>query len=393
MGGEKGGIRVRVFPVKKWSNRLSRMGWLFVLLWGCSLGTAEAPPGHAIPPAIWDVKRAGDPLPTWAGPVTTQRGLQISVWRVLIRPPAGDSKLAVTVVFREPKDGFARVIWQAPGRAVTLCGNLFEKAAPLHQRTLLIERSSLGGAGQLTVESTGEESVVERVELAWVEPLVLAAGWAGPSGLYLTPSGKVLPGDETYGGGRHRLSDEEKGRVMDAVLDEGPIKIDGQSPVQFVAPIAGVPAYGRIEAQVAGLAPGEEPWLGVNEQALMGVAVEIPGLEDPGFRQGALGQSLHYGGWRKVVAYVPVGLLRKGENQVDWKMVGEGSMTVRNIRLQVVFGEVSQELTSRPAAPSPQPVVTQVTMPKFEPMIEKRAQVQLRTGLSSSSGVVGLRTE
>jgi hypothetical protein len=74
-------------------------------------------------------------------------------------------------------------------------------------------------------------------------------------------------------------------------------------------------------------------------------------------------------------------------------MVGEGSMTVRNIRLQVVFGEVSQELTSRPAAPSPQPVVTQVTMPKFEPMIEKRAQVQLRTGLSSSSGVVGLRTE
>jgi len=178
---------------------------------------------------------------------------------------------------------------------------------------------------------------------------------------------------------------------MDAVLDEGPIKIDGQSPVQFVAPIAGAPAYGRIEAQVAGLAPGEEPWLGVNGQALMGVAVEIPGLEDPGFRQGALGQSLHYGGWRKVVAYVPVGLLRKGENQVDWKMVGEGSITVRNIRLQVVFGEVSQELTSRPAAPSPQPVVTQVTMPKFEPMIEKRAQVQLRTGLSSSSGVVGLR--
>ena len=175
-----GRIRVRVLAVKKWSNRLSRMGWLFVLLWGCSLGTAEAPPGHAIPPAIWDVKRAGDPLPTWAGPVSTQRGLQMSVWRVLIRPPAGDSKLAVTVVFREPKDGFARVIWQAPGRAVTLCGNLFEKAAPLHQRTLLIERSSLGGAGQLTVESTGEESVVDRVELAWVEPLVLAAGWAGP---------------------------------------------------------------------------------------------------------------------------------------------------------------------------------------------------------------------
>jgi len=94
-----------------------------------------------------------------------------------------------------------------------------------------------------------------------------------------------------------------------------------------------------------------------------------------------------------VVAYVPVGLLHKGENQVDWKVVGESRITVRNVRLQVVFGEVSQELASRPAAPSTQPVVTQVAMPKFEPMIEKRAQVQLRTGLSSSSGVVGLRTE
>jgi hypothetical protein len=131
----------------------------------------------------------------------------------------------------------------------------------------------------------------------------------------------------------------------------------------------------------------------VNGQALTGVAVEVPGLDDPGFRQGALGQSLHYGGWRKVVAYVPVGLLRKGENQVDWQVFGESRVTVRNVRLQVVFGEVSQELTSRAAAVTPQPVVAQVAVQKFAPVAEKRAQVQLRTGLSSSSGVVGLRTE
>ncbi len=321
----------------------------------------------------------------------------MATWRVQVRPPVGDSKLAFTVVFREPADGFARVIWLGPGRAVTLCSNLFEKAASLHQRTLLIERSSLGGAGQLVVESTGGESVVERAELAWVEPLVLAAGWAAPSGLYLTPSGKVLPGDEMHGGGRHRPMDEDKGRVMDAVLDEGPIKIDAQSPVRFMAPIAGSPAYGRLEAQVAGLAPGEEPRLWVNGQALTGVAVELPGLDDPGFRQGALGQSLRYGGWRTVLAYVPVGLLRQGENQVDWQVGAEGVMTVRNLRLQVVFGETSQELAPLPVVAAAPLVVAQVTVPKMERGVEKlqekRAQPQLRTGLSTGSGVVGLRQE
>jgi len=379
--------------VKKWKNRLTRLGWLFVLLWGISLGTAEAPPGYAIPPAVWDVRKAGDPLPAWFGPVTTQRGIQMSTWRAQVRPPSGDSKLALTVVFREPEDGFARVIWQAPGRAVTLCGNLYEKAASLHQRTLLIEQSSLGGAGQLIVESTGTESVVERVELAWVEPLVLAAGWAAPSGLYLTPAGKVLPGDEMSGVGRHRPLDEEKGRVMDAVLDERPVKIDSQIPVRFVAPIAGSPAYGRLEAQVAGLAPGEEPWVAVNGQNLMGVAVEFPGLDDPGFRQGAIGQSLRYGGWRKVVAYVPVGLLHKGENQVDWQTSGASAMTVRNLRLQVVFGEVTQVADTSKPAMAPIVKVSSTSLPSVVERTEKRAQPQLRTGLSSGGGVVGLRTE
>lgn len=397
MGGESWKIAVKVDGVKKSSHGWARMGWLFCLLWAISLGTAEAPPGHAIAPATWDAKRVGDPLPSWVGPVTTQRGLQMAVWRTQIRPPAGDSKLAFTVVFREPEDGFARVIWQGPGRAVTLCSNLFEKAASLHQRTLLIERSSLGGAGQLMVESTGGDSVVERVELAWVEPLVLAAGWAAPSGLYLTPAGKVLPGDEMQGGGRHRPIDEDKGRVMDAVLDEGPIKVDGQSPVRFIAPIAGTPAYGRLEAQVAGLAPGEEPRIGVNGQELTGVAVELPGLDDPGFRQGALGQSLRYGGWRTVLAYVPVGRLRKGENEVDWQASTTGEMTVRNVRLQVVFGEVSQSLAAAPALMAAPVVAAQVSRPpaekRVEKFVEKRAQPQLRTGLSSGSGVVGLRTE
>jgi hypothetical protein len=135
----------------------------------------------------------------------------------------------------------------------------------------------------------------------------------------------------------------------------------------------------------------------VNGQALAAVAVELPGLDDPGFRQGALGQSLRYGGWRTVLAYVPVGLLRKGENQVDWQAGVGGGMTVRNLRLQVVFGEVSQQLAAPPAVPTPQGVISQVSPPVLEKgverFVEKRAQPQLRTGLSTGIGVVGLRQE
>jgi hypothetical protein len=317
-------------------------------------------------------------------------------WRAQIRPPVGEAKLAITFVFREPADGFARVIWQGPGRAVTLCSNLFERAASLHQRTLLIERESLDGPGQIVVESTGILPALERVDLIWVEPLVLAAGWTAPSGLYLTPTGKIFPADELQGSGRHLPVDEEKGSVMDAVLDAGPVKIDAQNPVRFVAPIAGKPAYGRIEAQVAGLSLGEEPSVWVNGQAMGGLAVETPGLDDPGYRENLRSREVGYGGWRKVVVYVPAGVLRSGENQVDWRETGLASQTtLRNLRLQVVFASVQATVSKVAQAVPPAPAVVSLPSPAQGGWTvgAGSAGPKLRTGLSSGSRVVGLRTE
>ena len=98
-----------------------------------------------------------------------------------------------------------------------------------------------------------------------------------------------------------------------------------------------------------------------------------------------------------MVAYVPVGLLRRGENQVDWQSSSAGAITVRAVRLQVVFGEVSQELAAPPAVAKPPVVISQVSLPvlekKVEKFVEKKAPLQLRTGLSSGSRVVGLRPE
>lgn len=363
------------------------MGWLLFLIWAGSIGTAEAPPGRGIPPAIWDILHPQDPSPAWFGPVSTQAGWKTYSWRALLRPPPGESRLALTLVFRETSGGFARVIWQEPGKSITLCGNLYEQAAELHQRTLLLDRGTLGGPGQFIVESTGTEPVVERVELNWVEPLVLAAGWNSSSNYYLSPSGKIFPAEELLDGGRRAPSDEEKGQIMDAVLDAGPVKIESQSPIRFVAPIAGKPLYGRLEAEAAGLVPGAEPWLWVNGRALAGVGVESPGLDDPGYRPPDGVGDIQYGGWRKVWAFVPAGYLKSGENQMDVQLAnGCPAGTWRNVRLQVAFDDakagtpdLAQKRTASP--------------PASAPAVKVAALPRLRTGLSTGTPVVGLRQE
>ena len=359
------------------------MGWLFILLWAGSLGTAEAPPGRGVPPAVWDILCPEGGQPPWFGPVSTQAGWKTYSWRAPLRPPPGASRLALTLVFRETSGGFARVIWQEAGKSVTLCGNLYEEAANLHQRTLLVDRSAIGGPGQLIVESTGTEPVLERVELGWVEPVVLAAGWASWPGFYLSSSGKIFPADELLDGGPRVPLDVERGAVMDAVLDAGPVRLEPQRPVRFLAPIGGRPSYARFEAEVAGLKPGEEPWLWVNGRALSGVAVELPGLDDPGYRLEKGGATILYGGWRKIWAFVPAGFLQGGENQLDVQLAnGSSGVTLRNIRMQVVFGREDVSVTPRPRAPVERSLPAKVAWGS-----------RLRTGLSSGTPVVGLRQE
>lgn len=364
-----------------------------VFLWIASLVSAQAPPGAGIPAAVWDASANLNP-PSWFGPVQTAAGASMTVWRATLRPPPGPSRLAVTLVFDESQGGFARLIWQGPGRSVTLCGNLYEGAAPLHARTLLVDRETLGGPGQLVLEATGTRPILARAELAWVEPLVLAAtGW-NSAGLYLAPSGKIYPADELQGSGRRLPQDERRGRIVDAVLDAGPVKVAPDTPVRFVAPLAKTPAFARLEAQVAGLAANEEPILWVNGRPLAAVAVNLPGLEDAGYRWLDSHAQLFYGGWRTVTAHVPAGWLQAGENQLDWQCpVGAGGMTVRHLRLQVSYDRTAPPLVSPPAVPpAPAAVFVSPTRPAVAPAVPLPGP-RLRLGLSLGSGAVGLRPE
>ena len=369
-----------------------RLTGAMLFFWLVSLLPAQAPPGGEIPPAVWDAVAPEAP-PWWFGPVQVYPAINMTVWRAPVRPPPGNSRLAVTLLFQENQGGFARLVWQGSSRAVTVCSNLYEGAAPLHLRTLLLDRETLAGPGQLVLEATGERPVLLRAELSWVEPLVLAASGRVPPGLYLAPSGKIFPADELQGSGRRAPQDDRKGRIVDAVLDPGPITVPAQTPVRFLVTIPALPAYARLEAQVAGLSPAEQPSLSVNGKTLTAVAAELPGLDDPGFRwlPGAGDPAL--GGWRNVTAFVPKGFLQAGENQVEWKgSQNSPGPTLRNLRLQISYEGLP------PAKAPPGPPVSFLPQPAPVPSFSARvppsvAAPRLRLGLSSPSGGVSLRTE
>lgn len=359
--------------------------------WIVSLLPAQAPPGAGIPPASWDAACPTLSFPAWFGPVQSFATAQTTLWRASVRPPPGPSQLAATFVFEEKETGVARLIWQGSGRSVVLSPNLFEGAARLHQRTLLIDRMTLGGAGQLVLESTGNIPVLVRAELSWVEPLVLAdSGWT-PPGLFLAPSGKILPSEELEGQTNLRPEDFSRNRLVDAVLDPGPVRCPPHTPVRFLSTLTLEPAHGRVQARIAGLRPGEEPEVWVNGWRLPAVALEVPGLDDPGYRwenQGA-DQASAYGGWRTAVAYLPPGWLRRGENHVDWVCpAGSSAMTLRNIRMQVSYD--TPPSAGKLAVP-PQPISTSVSVNSVPPVTT--VSPKLRLGLSSSSTGIKLRQE
>lgn len=350
-------------------------------MWFGSLLPAVAPPSGGLPPARWEAGRVAAGA-AWFGPVEIRPLLNMFLWRAAVRPPPGSSRLAVTLVFQEASGGFGRLIWQGSSRSVTVCGNLYEGAAPLMQRTILLDRETLGGPGTLIVETTGNQPSLLRAELAWVEPLVLAAtGWT-PPGLFLAPSGRILPEDDLRGEGRRALADEERGRVADAVLDAGPVRLEAGQGARFLVPLSQVPLFGRLEADVAGLAPGEVPYVWVNGRPLSGVSVQVPGLEDAGYLVSTSSSQITYAGWRKVHILVPLGVLRAGENQVDWQSVAGGSPhTLRNIRLQADYGlpAISAGAPASPGRAASPP--SAAGRPGF------------RLGLSSGTESVGLRTE
>ena len=157
--------------------------------------------------------------------------------------------------------------------------------------------------------------------------------------------------------------------------------------------LQGRPGWGRIRAQVSGLSPGEELPIWVNGSPLGAVAVEIPRLDDPGFRPAGRDE-WEYGGWRTLTAYVPSGWLRGGENQVDLTApAGRAGLVLRNVRLEVT-AEAAAGMAPVPVAPpAPAAPVRMAAAPAPVLPASPAPTPKLRPGLSSGNSAVGLRPE
>lgn len=360
----------------------SRRGALAILLAISLSGGIAAPP-----PARWDALFPQGIQPSWFGPVTCQPALNLHLWRAPIRVPPDGSDLAITLVFRQVPGGFAKVIWQGPGRVVTLCPNLFEQADWLHQRTLVISRGTLGSEGQLYIESTGPEPCLERVDLQWVQRKVFSTDDA-PAYL-ISGGGRWWAEEDLHGEAAAPAADKIHGEFVDGLLEAGPLSLTNGQAARFFSQLQGRPGLARIRAQVSGLGLGEEPLIWVNGSPLGVVAVETPRLDDPGYRQ--MGPGIwRYGGWRNLTAFVPAGWLRSGENQFDWASPagGEG-VVLRNLRLEVA-AEIGA--SARRTLPTSHEKIPFGQSPGLTPQATARP-IPLRSGLSSAHADVGLRPE
>src|ERR1700730_5951112 len=83
-------------------------------------------------------------------------------------PGADDDDLALTVVFQEEVGGFLSVYWEsALGKRQLLAPNLFENIGLANQRTLLINRPTMGGPGKVVFKSSQGAPHLLRVLLDW----------------------------------------------------------------------------------------------------------------------------------------------------------------------------------------------------------------------------------
>ena len=92
-------------------------------------------------------------------------------------PGADDDDLALTVVFQEEMGAFLSVYWEnALGKRELLAPNLFENIGLANQRTLLINRPTMGGPGKvvLKIKPVGPQY--------FAGPPGLGAPRSGPSG-------------------------------------------------------------------------------------------------------------------------------------------------------------------------------------------------------------------
>jgi hypothetical protein len=250
-------------------------------------------------------------------------------------PGADDDDLALTVVFQEEMGGFLSVYWEnALGKRELLAPNLFENTGLANQRTLLINRPTMGGPGKVVLKSSQSVLNILRVRLDWARPGVVRLIDNIPNGALVTTGGKMFAPEEVDGTPLTPIADWWEGRILTTSVTDQAERIE--KGIDFAVSVPSKVTRVRLEVLVNGLGLNQKLNLWLNGAAVGTLAVQIPDLTDPGYERGEDGL-MRFTGWRKGVYLFSGDQLPVGENHIQFETPPGTQVAIRDFLLQLEY--------------------------------------------------------
>jgi hypothetical protein len=249
-----------------------------------------------------------------------------------ITPGPEDQDLALTVVFNEEPGAYLSVFWlPATGDRELLCGNLLENIGLPNQRTLLINRPTMGGPGKIVLQSSSQFLNVIRVRLDWLRPGVVRLVDSAPNGALVMNGGKMFAPEEVDGSQLTPIADTWEGRILTTSITDRAERIEKGVAFPVTIPVGLKRA--RIEVLVNGLPLDASLKVWLNGRSVGILSFEVPDLTDPGYG----GSSDRFVGWRKGVLYLTANQLAVGDNQFQFEGPADTPIAIRDFLIQVQY--------------------------------------------------------
>jgi hypothetical protein len=296
-------------------------------------------------------------LPLWLDPATVRATPTFSTIEIPITPPKGGYGLAVTIYFSDDDAGFLRVLWDGAGVQQLLAHDLKQRSGVMISRTLLIPEECLQAPGTMVLQSPVAQSPVRRVHMEWLVPAVTNAAEGAMIPALLRGAGQTLLADEVTGEPYFPLEDVWGGEVISAPLSDRVERLD--APTAFVVELEAAPRQARLQTKIAVSNPDQPISVYLNGNYAGVLGLHVPDLLDPGYVQE--GETWRYYGWMDATLLLPHGLLRPGENLIEFQWptgVETERIALKDLVLQLRYG-----IDEPPAMPHPNDEDTNEALP------------------------------